>query len=307
MNKIINFHDTHNAGWFEKILITLKRKYHLIDIHELESYYYDGLELKNTCHITVDDGDKSFYEKMYPILKKHKVPATIFVSPQMCLDGRNFWFQEVSLFNPINLKKILLKFHRIDSKIISQFPINVILKNLNQDEIWELIYQYKKEYKIAETQSFNMNISQLIEIDREGIVAIGAHTINHPILANEDEEKSRKEIIDSLELLKLILGHEINYFAFPNGIPNLDFGQREIDTLKNSSCKLAFSTQSKNICKEDNPLCIPRFGFSFGNIFFVETKLFLGQYWETAKKIRGIRENELRIELKKNRSFSNTN
>ena len=33
-----------------------------------------------------------------------------------------------------------------------------------------------------------MSIEQLKEIDRDGLVTIGAHTMNHPILANENDE-----------------------------------------------------------------------------------------------------------------------
>lgn len=298
MNKIINFHDIHDADWFEQVLTILKNKYNLISIHELESYYCEGKQFNNACHITVDDGDIAFYKSMYPILKKMKVPASLFVSPEICIDEKNFWFQEIRNFNPIDFKLIISKYLQIDFNFLSPYPLTVILKNLKIEEIWELIDLYKNQFHVGESNAQNLNVEQLIEIDREGLVVIGAHTNNHPILANENDEKSKKEIIKSFDGLKQLLGHDIHYFAFPNGTPDLDFNQREVDTLKSINCRIAFTTQPKNFTKKDAPLCIPRFGFSFGNKYFIKTKLFLGEYWEHTKNLKGISEKNIRIKLK---------
>jgi peptidoglycan/xylan/chitin deacetylase (PgdA/CDA1 family) len=298
MNKIITFHAVQDAAWFDKVLTIIKRKYIFISIHELESYYYDAKQFNNVCHITIDDGDKSFYETIYPILKKKKIPATLFVSPKMCKEEKNFWFQEIRNFDINNFKLITSNYLKIDFKQLSPFSLNDILKNLRIEEIWQIIKLYKNHFNLKDEIAQNITFKELIEIDRDGLVAIGAHTINHPILANENDEICKKEIIDSFNELQYLLGHKINYFAFPNGLPNVDFGQREVDTLKSINCKLAFSTQINNFCKNDDPLCIPRFGFSFGSKNFIKSKLFLGQYWEIGKKIKGISEKVIRLKLR---------
>jgi peptidoglycan/xylan/chitin deacetylase (PgdA/CDA1 family) len=284
MNRIINFHAVQDTDWFRKMLNILKNNYNLISIQDLESYYYDENQLSNTCHITIDDGHKSFYETMYPVLKEMEVPASLFVSPQICLEGKNFWFQEIQSYKAIEFKLVISKYLKVDFKHLSPYSINTILKILKIEDIWKIINLYKNQFQVGKLKAQNMNIQQLIEVDRDKLVAIGAHTNNHPILSNEDDETSKQEISASFVQLEEILGHQIKYFAFPNGLPNLDFGQREIDILKSINCKLAFTTQAKNISNnDDNAFCIPRFGISFGNVPFIKSKLLLGAYWEHLK------------------------
>jgi len=300
MSKIINFHDVHDSEWFEMIITILNNKYNVISIDALESYYYERGYLKNACHFTFDDGDKTFYDTIYPVLKKHNIPASIFVSPRIILECENFWFQEIQGFNQTDLKKIFSKHFQIDYKILNHYSLNMIFKNLKIDDIWYIIETYKEQYKVEVKKVKNMNVEQLLEIDRDGLVVIGGHTLNHPILANESEEKSKKEIVDSINGLREILGHEIKYFAIPNGLPNLDFTAREIDILKNNNCRLAFITIQRDFTINDNPLSIPRYGISSGDSdYFIRAKLFLGDYWEKFNYLKIKREKRKRNELKK--------
>ena len=283
MNKVINFHNVKDSSWFDMAITILKSKYTMIGIGELESYYYEGKNLKNACHITIDDGDKTFYDVIFPILKKHNIPATIFVSPRICREGKNFWFQEIRGYNEIEIKKIIFERVKIDNHIISKHSAESILKSLDIDLIWEIILVYQQLFSIKVKKPQNMNLDQLLEIDKHGLVVIGAHTETHPILANEDDEKSQKEIVDSIEGLRNILNHEIACFAYPNGTPKLDFGEREMDILKTNNCKIAFSIESENFTIKNHPLSIPRYGLSIGSANFIKTKLFLGNYWEKMK------------------------
>jgi peptidoglycan/xylan/chitin deacetylase (PgdA/CDA1 family) len=303
MGKIIVFHDVRNIVWFEKVIIVLKNKYNIIDVDRLVSYYDDRKYLKNVCHITVDDGDNSFYDTIYPVLKKYSIPASIYVSPIICREGKNFWFQEISGFNEAEVKKIISKNTKIHYNVLSPYSILMILKNLKVDEIWDVIEIYKKQFNVESKEVQNMNVEQLLEIDRDGLVAIGAHTINHPILANENGDKSKKEIIDSLKGLKEILGKEIKYFAFPNGIPKIDFTEREMNILKNNHCRISFSTEPKDFTSNDNLLSIPRYGISYGSEYFVRAKLLLGKYWDKLKYFNTKDERRTRTDIKRKMQF----
>ena len=128
MNKIFTFHDIYDANRFEKIISIIESKYSIISIKEIESFYYKGAILNNSCLITFDDGNKSFYDIAYPILKRHKIPASIFVSPQICRDGKNFWFQEISNYNVFELKKIISDQFGIKYSVLLHYSIFSILK-----------------------------------------------------------------------------------------------------------------------------------------------------------------------------------
>ena len=305
MNRIINYHGIKNATWFENTLIILKSKYKMVSIDEIEDYYFNGGSLQNACHITFDDGDISFYNMVYPILKRYNIPATIFVSPANCISGQNFWFQEIVGYDNSEMIKIISSYLKIDYIYLEKYSVSSILKCLKIDQIWEIIQIYQKKFNVYPKSPQNINVDQLLELGGSGIVRIGAHTQTHPILANESDENSEKEISDSFKGLQSILGHEIKYFAYPNGYPDFDFGQREIDFLIKMNCKIAFSCEPGGFNIDNNTLSINRLGFSHGSEIFIRMKLLLREYWDYFKEcvIKG--EIDFRIEL--NRIIENRN
>jgi peptidoglycan/xylan/chitin deacetylase (PgdA/CDA1 family) len=298
MNRIINFHDVQDQIWFESVIKLLKKSYSCISIKDIESYYSGKTKLVNSCHITVDDGCNSFYEVMYPILKKHNIPATIFVSPYISQKQQKFWFQEIKKFNDVEFKKIIADNYDIDFSMIREFPITSILKIFTIDEIWNLINLFKEKFKVGESEKLNMDIETIKKIDKENLVTIGAHTITHPILANENDISSKRQIKRSIEDLSNILNKKVICFAYPNGTPSIDFGKREIRYLKENGIKIAFSTESRSFKKSDNPLNLPRVSLEHGSNLFVQTKLKIGRFWEVLKKIKGIDEKRDRARLR---------
>ena len=174
-----------------------------------------------------------------------------------------------------------------------------IFKTMTLGQIKDIIKIYRDHNKSDPQCCHNINLNQLREIYNDGLVAIGAHTSSHPILANEDNITCKNEIIGSINGLNRILGYSVKYFAYPNGIPDLDFGEREKEILRNSGCKLAFSTVHESIDKKYDPLSLPRYYISKGSVTSIRTKLILGRYWHAVKSIKSKSEEKARAELKR--------
>ena len=284
MNRVINFHAVHDKEWFERVVLFFRKKYYLVSVDDVEDYYYNSKKLKNACLITVDDGDLTSFEVIYPILKKHSVPGVFFVSPKISKrDGIiNFWFQEIE---NCDKNELLSYFKENSNRGIRSLSLNrTTFNDMPVDEIIDTIAKFKEANHIPFLPPQNMNEEHIKLIDTEGLVKIGAHTMTHPFLSYETDERSESEIKDSLLSLENMLGHPIRYFAYPNGLPNEDFGQREIDILKKTKCRLAFSTQHKNFSKNDDPYSIPRFGITSGNENLIKMKLLLGKSYPKIKK-----------------------
>ena len=293
-NKVINFHDVYDKDWFEKTILILKKKYQIIDAEKVEEYLYSTIKLRNSCLITVDDGDVSFYHVIFPILLKYQIPVILFVSPKIIMNNQNFWFQEIRDFDKTKLNKIISNNYNND---LSEYSNESILKNCKIEDIWKIINAYKKQYGVLSKKKYNMSIEQLKEVHESKIVKIGAHTQNHPILRNEDNETSKKEITESILDLEAIIDDKVHYFAYPNGTPNLDYNNREVTYLKENGIRLAFSTESRNLSIDVSPLEIPRYGFSYGSAAFVRTKLQLGRYWESIKNLKMVSEENIRRKI----------
>ena len=104
---VLVFHKEENGHLFEKIIIALKARYSLLSAAALEELLVQKKVLKNICHISFDDGEKSFYNIIFPLLKKHQVPVSLFVSPDKISSGSNYWFQQMEGFDEQVLKNII--------------------------------------------------------------------------------------------------------------------------------------------------------------------------------------------------------
>ena len=298
-NTIINFHKIYDKEWMESVLLFLINIYNIVSLQDIESYYYHKKPLHNCCHITFDDGDRSFYTIVYPLIKKFQLPVSIYVSPKIVKTGENFWFQEIRNYNKEVLRTVINNKCPYLKSINPKIPISAIFKSLQLTQIWEIIDEYRSIMKIDAEKRMNMSESELKEVYNSGLVAIGAHTQNHPILANETETTAQYEIQSSILELSEILADPVKYFAYPNGIPQIDFGEREMNFLKAMNIKLALSTENKSFSIKDNPLNIPRNGISKGNKSFLFLKLLMGSKWDIVKKLcLGKQEDDYREEIR---------
>lgn len=298
-NTIINFHKIYDKEWMESVLLFLINIYNIVSLQDIESYYYHKKPLHNCCHITFDDGDRSFYTIVYPLIKKFQLPVSIYVSPKIVKTGENFWFQEIRNYNKEVLRTIINNKYPYLKSINPKIPISAIFKSLKLTQIWEIIDEYRSIMKIDSEKRMNMSVDELKEVYDSGLVEIGAHTQNHPILANETETTAQYEIQSSILELNAILGVQVSSFAYPNGIPQIDFGKREMNFLKAMNIKLALSTENKSFSIKDNPLNIPRNGISKGNKSFLFMKLLIGSKWDIVKKLcLGKQEDDYREEIR---------
>lgn len=299
---VLVFHKEDDGPLFEKIIIALKTRYTLVSVAELENLLHNKVTFKNICHISFDDGYKSFYTVIFPILKKHQVPVSLFVSPEIIRNNSNYFFQEIEGYDDKLLKKILAQ--RLDMPVdsISKFSVMAIFKCLPASTIKDIIAQYQLQTSCGIKDSENINIHQLKEMSASGLVTMGAHTINHPVLVNESDAGCRDEITDSIKQLELILGYRVKYFAYPNGRPELDFGEREIKQLKENNIALAFTTELNHISLNTNPLCIPRMGFARMALSplnpLIYFRLNAGKKWINIKGIGKLSEKEIRRKIK---------
>lgn len=89
---ILLYHSVDNQNWkhsvnpdiFEKQMKYLKEKYHIISLEDAVSWVQGKKQvLPSSIVITFDDGYKDNYEKVFTILKKYNIPATIFLTTNL--------------------------------------------------------------------------------------------------------------------------------------------------------------------------------------------------------------------------------
>ena len=299
---VLIFHREEDSGLFGKIILSLKDRYSLVSASQLEQFLREGSGTKNICHITFDDGLQSFYRVVFPLLKKHDVPASLFVSPAVITANDNFWFQEMEGYDKGIFKNILADELNVPLDKMTGFSSQSVLKCLPVSRIKRMIELYQQKTKCGKKAPQNMSIEELREVDASGLVTVGAHTINHPVLKNEDDETCFNEITQSVSGLEQLLGHPVNYFAYPNGRPGIDFGEREMGYLRKTNIKMAFSTELDTLSAGNDLLSIPRMGFARMGLSpthpLIKFRLNLGKRWIDIRSIGKPTEKELREQIK---------
>jgi peptidoglycan/xylan/chitin deacetylase (PgdA/CDA1 family) len=299
---VLVFHKEENGQLFESIILALKAKYTLVSLLKLESLLTGNSPLENICHISFDDGVRSFYTTIFPLLKKYQVPVSLFVSPDIITRETNFWFQEAAGYDENIIKGILSEQLNIAPVKLDKFSSQSILKCLPVQKIKNIIELYQQQTKCRKKAPQNMNADQLKEVAASGLVTIGAHTINHPVLKNEDDESCNYEIVESIKGLEALLGQPVQYFAYPNGRPGIDFDEREKNYLKANKISLAFSTELDHLSSKTNLLSIPRMGFARMGLSpsnpLVSFRLNAGKKWIDIKSIGKPSEKNIRGRIK---------
>jgi peptidoglycan/xylan/chitin deacetylase (PgdA/CDA1 family) len=298
MMSILVFHAVTDGEWFESLISWLKSQCRLVPIESVAAYYATGEACGKSCHITIDDGDKSFADVIFPVLRRHGVHSSLFVSPKISMDGGNFWFQEIGGYSKRELAIIAADVLNVPFDLLNDFGPEIVLKTMSLRQIREVIKRYRVSFGDQGGADRNLTVDTLREIAATGLVSIGAHTMNHPILANEDDATCEAEIVDSVCCLTSILGRQVEIFAYPNGIPDLDFGVREEKALREMGIKMAFTTESRHLSNADNRMRVPRLSVSDKEAMSrLRAKMLLGSNWSRLRRIAGVGEHVKRERL----------
>lgn len=175
---------------------------------------------------------------------------------------------------------------RFELKTLETVTNVAILKNLKYEEISSLLDEFSSEQGVILEKGLNLNAIQLKEIVDTGLIEVGAHTLNHPILANEDDDVAENEITQSILKIQELTQRPVRFFACPNGGYGHDFGEREIKIMKRNGVIMNFSTKSDHLRSKYDAYRVPRIGISKGSHRFIDFKIQHPRLWSYVRDIR---------------------
>jgi peptidoglycan/xylan/chitin deacetylase (PgdA/CDA1 family) len=188
-------------------------------------------------------------------------------------NGFTFLRSDDLLSGNINNKSVLITF---DDGYENNFLIAVpILKKYNVPAIFfiatGLVGTENKGMKM-------MNWKQVIELSKNNLFEIGAHTISHKKLHKMNIEELKKEVMESKSILEEKTNKNIKSFAYPFG----RYNKIVIDMVKKNGYQLAFSINPGRINKSNNLFEIKRFGIDNNTSQFFKDIFKTGYnlYWQ---------------------------
>ncbi len=229
---------------FENQVVWLKKYYKVMSLPlAIELLEKNKLPLRAVV-LTVDDGYEDVHSNIFPILKKHGLSATIFISTSGIKKGL-LWdeliYRYIKEISEIK-KNLFFQGRSYDLSNIGQVTEQIIneikYKNMTEREL--LINSLKGSINSSQPNLF-LTAEQIKSIHSEGF-CIGAHTVNHPVFIMEDKETIEQELKESKDILENIIKEKVYFFAFPNGKKNIDFLTEHEKLVRNSGYYAAFST-----------------------------------------------------------------
>ena len=224
---------------FEQHIQYLIKNFEIISLNNLTKMIAEGNNPEGAVAITFDDGYKDNYEFAYPILKKYRVPATIFPAINYIESNKLFWWDELNYvlyhtdLNYIDLEDIgIYQLDSNENKIKAALSIANELKQLHYNKIEPILENLTNladvniPDKLCKQNTLSWN--EIKKMNKNGI-DFGAHTLNHPSLTNITLDEAKWEILESKNCIEEVLDNEVKSFAFPYGA----FNEKTVSLVKN--------------------------------------------------------------------------
>ena len=247
-----------SAVFEEHIHYLLDQNYRILPLTKLVDFLRNSKEIPNkSVFITIDDAFKSFYDHGFPILKKLKLPFSIFVSTDFVSNHEKSDFMSWEMLRDISESNGLILNHTKNHQSLLNKEVDMIKQNIieNQTLIEKNLGPQPKilSYPFGES---NINIEEIVKkLSYE--IAFSQHSSN--ITRNENLFRlprfALNEEFGNLSRFKLILKSKplmVKQINFNDTILNADnfiLSFKSKIPSKNINC---FINNDANLFKEDN-------------------------------------------------------
>lgn len=232
---------------FEAHIGYLKRHFRLIPFSKMFSTASTGENRKPAippCILTFDDGWRDIFDFAYPILKRHRAPATVFLPTRYIGTQERFWSDRLAYLLASGISPAKRKTQEsgpVESALerIASLPGGnerrlesaiSLLKEMGDREIEEVLTALKEMAGVGDFPRGRVFLDwdEIREMKGSGLVSFGSHTHNHRILVHLREEEVRKELNVSKEILLREGAADPSFipFCYPNGDWNDRIAQR---------------------------------------------------------------------------------
>lgn len=254
--------DVKAFRWQMKLLADC---FNVLSLHDaLDAMANASLPPRAVC-ITFDDGYRSTHDLALPILNEFNLPATVFVTTGYVGEG-NMWNDKIleamrrMPAGQVDLCDIGLGTHltrTLEERKVAIGALTETAKYLPPQKRLALTARLETLAGNDQAPGLMLTPDMLRALTRCG-VAIGAHTVSHPILTSLDNDSARYEIEESKLRLEAITGAPVRFFAYPNGKAGTDFNASHVAMVRAAGFAAAFSTAAGAATKAHDRFHLPR-------------------------------------------------
>ncbi|WP_064736049.1 polysaccharide deacetylase family protein [Azohydromonas australica] len=261
--------DDLDAMAFNRVCGWLAQLFNVLPLDEAVRRLSAGTLPARALSISFDDGYADCHDVALPILQRHGLCATFFITTGS-LDGGCMWNDLVD--EAVRLApSAVLDLRGLGIDALQQCDIGSTqrkheacerikrwLKYLPQEQRQVLAQEVVARAGVKPPSDLMMSSEQVRRMYRAGM-QIGAHTVSHPILAGLPAEQVRAEVGRSKQHLQSILDAPVELFAYPNGRQGQDFDLQAIHIVREAGFNAAVTTDWGSANRHTDPFLIPRF------------------------------------------------
>lgn len=234
---------------FEWQMATLARCFRVLPLSEAIVRLDAGTLPPRAAAITFDDGYADNFRIALPILQRHALPATFFVTSGML--GQCMWNDVVieavraAPADGLDTEFLGVERQSLGTAAARRAALATLLPVLKQrppPARDEAVARLATQAGIAAPDGLMMTREELRSLAGAGM-EIGAHTVNHPVLSRIDDASAEREMAESRDALEGITGERIGLFAYPNGRPGTDYLPAHVRMVRRLGFDGAVSTQ----------------------------------------------------------------
>lgn len=263
---------------FGEMCELLAAHYSVLPLDEVVERLRAGKNLPpRTVVLTFDDGYRSNYELAFPILLKHRLPATIFVATEFVDERVALWPDRIE-YAVGHSKLEHLRYALGGSDQVFEIGSTVQKSHVAED-LTGVLKMMPQEYLAEHVDRIESGLGcalgvvpeempaiyrplewwQVREMVESGLVTVGGHTHRHVILGRCEEEAVDREVARNKALLFDRAGVDATLFAYPNGQEG-DHNEVTREALIRNGYVCGVTTEPGFNGRAGDPMAMGRFG-----------------------------------------------
>jgi len=287
-----------SARHFDEHLQVLKRRGVVLNVRDVAAGLRRRAIPRRFLAVTFDDGYEDNLTSAKPLLERHGVPATVFVSAGWLGRKTPFWWDDLQelLLSAESLPEILridtpngVWEHRAGAEVTKGDSIpevsrrwhpsrgdtptrrqaaylatHAVLSSLGPSDCERGMSQLRSQIAGPAASSPEadpgrpLSPEQTVELARGGLVEIGAHAMTHTRLARLSPQDQRLEIADSRRHLESLTGAAVTSFAYPFG-GSADFTSETASIVEAEGFSAACAATAGRVREAADLWRLPRF------------------------------------------------
>lgn len=257
---------------FDAHLRALADNYRVVSLTDLLGELRKNQYSPDTVALTFDDGYLDNYSNALPLLEKHRLPATVFVTSGMVDSDQEFWWDAIeriflatpllpdrlefehpnpSLSWDLNSPVDRLRAHDEIGSMLRRLPVPAI------NQIVSGLLAWAGLSPIARPSHRIVGAQQLKQLAASPYIEIGSHTVTHSKMSVLPAGQQKQEIVESKAALEKILNQNITLFSYPYGTAD-SFTAETIQQIEQSGFEAAIANIQGNISSPVNLYAVPR-------------------------------------------------